>query len=69
MRQFLNGDLQDLLADLDETAAFGADVADHDGDGGIGAPAIELAGGVDLHEVAVADFARAGNAVDDLLVE
>ena len=45
------------------------DVADDEGDGGVGAPAVELAGGIDLHQVAVADGALAGDAVDHLLVE
>ena len=69
LRHFVDGDLQHLLADFDQPASLGADVADRHGDGGVGAPAVELAGGVDLDQVAVADFAVAGNAVDDLFVE
>ena len=37
--------------------------------GRVGAPAVELAGGVDLEQVAVADDALAGDAVDHLFVE
>src|SRR5204862_7809982 len=49
----VHGDFQDLLAGLDQPAALGADIADRNADGGVGAPAVELAGGVDLDDVAV----------------
>src|SRR5207237_1061569 len=62
-RQFVDGDLQHLLAHLDQPAALRTHLADHDGDGGIGAPAVEFARGVDLDQVAIADDATTRNTV------
>ena len=60
---------QHLLGHLHQPPPLGPHLADDQGDGGVGAPAVELAGGVDLDQVAVADDALAGDAVDHLLVE
>ena len=58
-----------LFADLDQAPPLRPDFADRHGDGRVGAPAVELAGRVDLDQVAFADHARAGDAVHHLLVE
>ena len=44
-------------------------MADRDGDGPVGAPPVELAGGVHLEQVALLEHPVARDAVDDLLVE
>src|SRR5207245_914601 len=67
--QLRHGDLQHLLAHLDQPAPLRADLADDNRGRRVRAPAVELAGGVDLDQIALADHAGAGNAVDDLLVE
>src|SRR5439155_21606747 len=63
------GDLECLLGDLHEPPPFRPNIADGDGDGPIGTPAVELAGGVDLDEVALTQGPRAGDAMHDLIVD
>src|SRR5205823_4321425 len=67
--QLLDCDPEDMLARVDQPFSFGADVADRHADGRVGAPAVQLAGGVALEDVAVAQLALARDAVHDLLVE
>ena len=67
--QFLHRDAENMLPRLDEPTALGTGVADQHTDGGVGAPTIEFARGIDLEDVAVADFSVAGNAVHYLLIK
>src|SRR5205814_1079746 len=62
-------DPQRLLGHLDEATPLSTDRADRDGDRRVGAPAVQLAGGVDLEQVALLENALTGDAVNDLLVE
>ena len=60
--------MQNFLGHLDQTPPFRPNVADDQRGGRIGAPAVELAGRVDLEQIAVAEHALAGDAVDHLLI-
>ena len=69
MAKQVDGDLQRLLADLEQPGLLGRHLADGNGDGPVGAPAVEPAGGIDFEQVAFLEHALARDAVNDLLVD
>ena len=58
-----------LLADLQQPGLLRRHLPDRNGDGPVGTPAVEPAGGIHLQQVAFLEHALAGDAVDDLLVD
>jgi hypothetical protein len=58
-----------LLGGAHEPCRLRADLADGDGAAGVGVEAVELGGDVELDEVAAAQDALAGDAVDGLVID